>query len=95
MSKKTIAEINSLYIEAIKIHARMQAMDSENINYQDTYYILHAELQAKLSEILHENFVLFSKPRLLKFLSLCSTYRPMEPHNVLTRIAMKFEELYP
>lgn len=96
---RTLREMNDLFIEASKLHAQLRAMNQDGMgidtNYKDSYWILHDQLKNKLYEILLDNFVFYSKPRLLKFLSLCSAYRPMEPHQILTRIAAGFEENYP
>lgn len=60
----------------------------------DLYYETVEALNSELSKLARENFVLLTKPELLRFLSLCSSYRPLAPHSLLTIISMQYEALY-
>lgn len=80
--------IDSLYTFAINTETLMKDKTG------DDYFALQTDLNFILRDMLRKNFALLSKPRVFKFLALCSTHRPMEPHGVLTQISIRYEENY-
>lgn len=77
----------TMYREALELEERMRPM-----NQGDEYYKLRELLVKILKDLLRTEFTLMPKDRLLKFLSLCSTYRPEEPFQVLGRIGSQLNE---
>lgn len=95
---KTYAELNASFKRACLLRERMQYMSPCGVvdpEQADLYWRLCEELKENLRDILAENFLMYSKPRLIKFLSMCSTYAVVEPFKVLLRVALLFEENYP
>lgn len=88
----TLTDMKVTYRGCVNLHKTARRADMAGNN--DVYYKTVDGLQAELNKLLREDFTLLSKPELLRFLAMCSTYRPMEPHAVLTRVSMQFDRLY-
>lgn len=78
------------YMDACRIEKRMKKHAES-----DKYWAYQEALKVQLREICSLDFCLLLKPCLVKFLSLCSYHRPMDPHRILTRISIQYEKLYP
>jgi hypothetical protein len=102
--KKTIEDINKMYFEAIAIEkqmntkSEMEALAGDVVSsrrIRNEWYLLEDKLKEKLRAICSEDFILMTKPKLIKFLVLCCSHRPVEPVWVLTDISIQYKEIYP
>jgi hypothetical protein len=82
------------YAQCVAIQKRMNKYVAEPESSNDKWFDLQQVLKEKLLEMLYENFLLLPKRALANFLSMCSSHRPVEPHQILTRVAIRYEELY-
>lgn len=97
----SLGEIKTIYHNCVTLKRRMERINTNGMSDaaqkigHDNYYKIEEELQSELRDLLRTNFLLLSKPELVRFLSLCSSHRPEPPHSVLTRIGMLYKESYP
>lgn len=91
MSTDTPAE------KVMKLFGRICKVEDDlaKLNDSDGYWVKREQFTNLLRDFLTAtNWGLLPKPQLLNFLSLCSRYRPLQPHVILTRIAIQYEEMY-
>jgi hypothetical protein len=64
--------------------------DNEGFTGEDPYYVAERTFKAKLCLALRDDtFMLgITRRQLVRFLSWCSSYRPVEPHNILTTFSL-------
>lgn len=94
--KKSIGQIKSMYRDAIRAQNRLDKWSgSGDSKIREKWYSLQNTLKDQLYEILSENFFLLSKPQLIRFLAMCSSHRPLEPHAILTTLSIRYDNLYP
>lgn len=93
---KSIGQIKSMYRDAIRTQNRLDKWaDSEDAKIRVKWYSLQYTLKNQLRDILSTDFILLAKPQLIRFLCMCSSHRPSEPHSVLTRISIQYDDLCP
>lgn len=100
MSHLNVEQIKKLYGQAIATERLMKKYncgnpDKDNDVIREQYFARLEELQMKLREVLVTDFVLLPKPALIKFLTMCSSYRPREPFVVLGYVSGQYERMYP
>lgn len=74
------------YSDLSKRHRALKALDRTNSD--DAFWTAHAEFKHELGHAIRDEGLLrkMTKPQLIQLIAWCGTFRPAEPHVVLSKI---------